>query len=548
MAKRIAKKWLKIIGGIPGYDPVATAEDCHFDPVAAQLALDFFPECLHHTKGDKAGQPFILEPSQASIVANVFGWKRPDGTRRYRTLFMFVPRKNGKTTLGAGMTLYVLFCDGEPGADIYSAAADRKQAAIIFDYGQGMVRAEPALRDRCEIYGGGAAGQSKTIALNAKNSTTGSWQVLSSDAHTKHGLNVHCAAVDELHAHKNRDLYEVLKTGTGARSQPLILIFTTSDWDRPSICNEQLDYAIRVRDGMTADSTFLPAIWAATPKDDWTDEKVWHRVNPLLDVSIRLDYLRKECRTAQETPAYENTFKRLHLNMKTEQAVRWLPMDKWHACDGVADPVALEGQRCYGGLDLSTTTDLTAFVLYFPESHAVLPFFWVPGDNAHERERRDRVEYETWARKGFITLTPGNIVDYRMMRADIRELPERYDIRAVGYDPWNARETALSLQDEDGFTMIECRQGWKTMNEPMKRLEALVLSVQLAHGHNPVLDWMAGHVCVKVDESDNIRPDKKHSRERIDGIVALAMAIAMSISGSDGGGPSVYEERGVLTV
>jgi phage terminase large subunit-like protein len=546
MAKRITKKWLKILGRIPGYDPVATAGECWFDPEAAQRVLDFFPQYLRHSKGEKAGEPFILEPVQSSIVANLFGWQRPDGTRRYRNLFMYVPRKNGKTMLGAGIVLYMLMCDGEPGADVYSAAADRDQASIIFNYGSEMVRQEPALNDRCTIYGGGPAGQSKTIALKKAN---GLWKCLSADAHTKHGLNVHCAAVDELHAHPNRDLYEVLETGTGSRSQPLMLVFTTADWDRPSICNEQLEYAKRVRDGKTDDPALLPAIWEADPKkDDWTDEKVWRRVNPLLDVSIRMDYLREQCRKAQETPARENGFKRLHLNWKTEQAIVWLPMDKWHACAGVVDPAELEGQPCYAGLDLATTKDLTAFVLYFPETHAVLPFFWVPGDNARLRERRDHVEYETWGRQGYINLTPGTIVEYPLVRARIRELAELYDIQEIAYDPWNARETALALQDKDGFEMVEFRQGWKTMNEPMKRLEALVLSGELAHGHHPVLDWNAGNVCVKVDESENIRPDKKRSTEKIDGIVALAMAIGLSISGGGGDKESVYTGRGLVTV
>ena len=529
----------KLMGLIPGYDPVATAGDCVFDERAAQLALDFFPIYLRHVKGELAGKPFALGLWEQAILANLFGWMRPDGTRRYRKVFLLVPRKNGKTTFAAGIVCYVLFCDGEPGAETYSAAAERDQAGLVFEQVAGMVRQDPDLRGRATVY-------TKSIVL--KNHS-GSYKPISSDANTKFGYNTHLAVVDEVHAHKTRDLIDALETSTGSRRQPLIVYLTTRDYDHPSICNEKQGYAEKVRDGIIEDPSFLPVLFETSRDANWQDEKVWARANPNLGVSVKLSDMREDCLQAMETPAFENTFKRMRLNMATEQATRWLNLESWDKCGGAIVEEALFGQKCYAGLDLASTSDLTALTLFFPEAdNAVLPFFWVPADNAHKRERRDRVPYETWARQGFITLTPGNVTDYTFVRETIKALGGKYSIQQIAYDPYNATHLAIELQEEDGFEMVQFRQGWVSMNEPMKRLDMMIKSGNLRHGGHPVLRWNASNVAVKTDPSSNMRPDKEHSSEKIDGIVALIMAIGLSISGGSAEKPSVYETRGVLTV
>ena len=533
----------EIIQGIPGYDPVATVGDCHFDEKAAQLALDFFPECLKHVKGHLAGKPFRLEPWQQSIIANLFGWKRADNTRRYRKAFIFLPRKNGKTTLAAGIAVLVLFCDGEPGAEIYSAATDRLQATLVFDQAAGMIRQQPLLRDRCVIYGGGPAGQSKTVALN---DYSGSYKVLSGDSKTKDGLNTHLAVIDEVHAFPDRTLVDVIATSTGSRTQPLIVMITTADYARESICNEELGRARQVRDGIIADETLLPVIYEGSLEDDWTSPVVWQRVNPNVGVSVFADYLRQECQKAQELPSYENTFKRLHLNITTEQASRWLPMEVWTACGAVVDEEALEGKACWAGLDLAATTDIAAFLMWFPELRDVLARFWVPAESAYRRERRDGVPYEAWAKQGWITLTEGNVIDHDAIRAGINADGKRFDIREIGIDRWNSTQLQTQLMG-DGFEVIPFGQGFASMSAPTKELEKLVISGQLKHGDNPVLTWMASNVCVETDAAGNLKPSKKKSTEKIDGIVALIMAIGRAMVRQEKP-KSVYETRGLRRV
>ncbi|KKL20610.1 hypothetical protein LCGC14_2453730, partial [marine sediment metagenome] len=358
MVKTASSKLDKIIRLIPGYDPVSTAGECTFDEKAAQHVIDFFTECLTHVKGDMKGQPFILQPWEQAIVANLFGWKQPDGARRYREAFIFIPRKNGKTTLTAGIVLYTLFCDGEPGAEIYSAAKDREQAALLYEQAKGMVLQEPELSSRSTLYA-----TYKSIVIASEGS---SYKAISAEASTKYGYNTHLAIIDELHAQHNRELVDVLMTSTGARRQPLIIHITTSDYERESICNEKHLQASKVRDGITKDPSFLPVIYEATIDDDWADPKVWAKANPNLDVSLPTKYLERECQHAKEVPAYENTFKRLHLNIRTEQATRWISMESWDACDEKIDLADLVGRDCYAGLDLASKIDVASFVLLFP--------------------------------------------------------------------------------------------------------------------------------------------------------------------------------------
>jgi len=528
-----------VLSLIPGYDAAATAGNCRFDAKAAVSAIDFFHECLTFTAGEWMGKPFILQPWQQAIVANLFGWKRPDGRRRYREAFIFVPRKCGKSEMAGGLGNLLAFCDNEPAAQVYCAAADREQARLVFTAARTMVMNESALARRAKIY-------TNAIVVEATNSVL---KVISAEAYSKHGVNAHGIIIDELHAQPNRDLVDVLVTSVGARRQPLIVYITTADFDRDSICNEKYEYACRVRDGVVDDPAFLPVIYEATHDDDWTDPAVWAKANPNLGVSVSMEYLERECRRAQEIPTYENTFKRLHLNLRTQQDVRWLRLEDWDACDDVVDEAALAGRECYAGLDLSTTTDISALVLVFPDGSpasgagggtvTLLPRFWIPADNAPTRERRDRVPYLTWERQGLIELTPGNVIDYDYIRQCINDLKERFDIRDIAIDPWNATQLALQLQG-DGFEIVTFGQGFKDMTAPTKEFEKLVVSKRLRHGGHPILRWMASHVAVETDAAGNLKPSKKKSTERIDGIVAAIMGLGRALVQEPVGG-SIYD-------
>lgn len=517
----------EILKLIPGYDPFKTAGDCRLDTGRATAAIEFFPTFLTHVKGELARDqtPFALRPWQQAIIGNLFGWLRPDGSRRYRKAFILVGRKNGKTPLGAGIVLYTLFCDGEPGAEIYSAAGEYKQAALVFEHARGMVDQNDELRDRCKIY----------RALKSIELGNSSYRVISADADTKYGFNVHVAVVDELHVQPNADLINALVTATGARRQPLIIYLTTQDYDRESACNTEYDYACKVRDGIIDDLTYLPVIFEAGKDDDWTKLRTWRKANPNLDISISREYLREECERAKATPAYENIFKRLHLNIRTEQVSRWIPMEHWDACNETVDLDELAGRDCWAGMDLSSTQDITALVLAFPWSDGefvLLPHFWIPAENAAEREKRDRVPYLAWERQGLVTLTEGNSIDYRFIRERIRQLGQQYAIQEIAFDPYNATHLATELGEEDGFKMIQFRQGILSMNEPSKQFFTLVISHKLRHGGNAVLRWMASNAAVKTDPSANIRPVKPEDKlaNKVDGIIASIMAVARAMA------------------
>ena len=528
-----------------GYDHLTAVPDGYwYDEAEASRAVTFFEGYLTHTKGKLANQPFVLEVWQKQLVGNLFGWRRPDGTRRFRTAYFEIPRKNGKSTLAAGIALYLLLADREKGAEVFTAAADREQASIVYEVARGMAQANPSIRNRVK-----AMETAKRLVVDS----TGSYlKCLSADAFTKHGLNAHGIIFDEVHAQKNRELWDVLTTSTGAREQPLTVAITTAGYDRNSICWELHDYAVKVRDGIIEDPEFLPAVFAAQDDDDWTDPAVWRKANPCLGVSLSEDYLEAKCREAQNSPAKENTFRRLHLNQWTEQDVRWLQMAKWDACGELPfDPAELEGRVCYGGLDLASTTDVAAFVLMFPpddpsEPWAVLPRFWVPGDNARAREKRDRVPYTKWASDGYLTMTEGDVIDFDVIRRDVTAAGEVFDIREIAIDRWAAPQITTQLMG-DGFDMVPFGQGFASMSGPTKELEALVLSGRLAHGGNPVLRWMASNVAVEMDAAGNLKPSKRKSNEKIDGIVATVMAAGRAMV-SKSSGSSVYEGRGMIVL
>lgn len=521
----------------------------YFDPGAAQLVINFFG-LLKHSKGEWAGTPIRLEPWQQFIVWVLFGWKRADdGTRRFRTAYLEVARKNGKTTLAAGIGLYLLVADGEPGAEVYTAATKRDQAKIAHSEATRMVKSSPALRKRIAIF---------KDNLHIPE-TASKFEPLGRDSDSMDGLNVHGALIDELHAHKTGEVVDVLDTATGSRRQPLTFEITTAGVDRTSICYQHHEYSEKVLEGSAVDESWFGIIFTLDPVDaekneyDWENEAEWIKANPNLDVSKKRDDLRRKADKAKEMPASLNSFLRKELDLWTQATTRWVNFFHWEQCGGSVDANGLAGRTCYGGLDLSSTTDITAFVLVFPpvvaaDNHQVLCRFFVPEEAMHTRSHNDRVPYETWVRQGYITATPGNVIDYDWVIAQIDQDMTQFDLKEIAFDRWGAAKIQTELMDRGGEDfLVQFGQGFVSMSPPMKELEKLILSHKLEHGNNPVLNWMAGNLVSREDPAGNIKPDKEKSLERIDGMVALIMALdrATRLGGQQ---ESIYNSRGIRSL
>ncbi len=554
-------------------------DDCDgrywFDAEAADRACDFFPTYLRHVKGEFAGRPFELLPWQRDLIMRpLFGWKRPNGTRRFRKAFLEVGKKNGKSGLASGVGLLLAFGDAEPGAEVYAAAADREQARIVFGDAAVMARENPEFLRDAAI----------TVLRNAivQTATNSTFKAVSSEVGTKHGFNVHGLIFDEFHTQKNRDLYDTLYKGTSARRQPLVFIITTAGDDRESICYEEYEYAKNVRDGVIEDEQYLPVIFESPPEADWTKERTWHESNPSLGVTKSIEYMRAECAAAQAEPRKRNSFLRLELNVWTESRTVWIAPESWEACRREEPATDLATLQCCAGLDLSASADLTAIVLAFrrrDESRAIetldvdvkegaappvqrrlvldyeveiVPFFFLPREVLRERARKDRVPYDLWAREGWLRVTDGNVVDYgEIYRVLLDEIRPRFKgLSQVGYDPWNASHLASSLL-EAGVPMVEVRQGYASLSGPSKLFEALVRSRRIRHDGNPVMRWCAANCEVISDPAGNIKPVKPggiaQSTRRIDGIVAAVIALSRLMVLPDGP-TSPYAHRGVRTV
>ena len=512
----------------------------HYDEEKADRAVHFI-EQLRHTKGKWAEKRFWLFPWQEQVIRDIFGIVDENGKRQFRTAFVEIGKKNGKSELAAAVARYLLYADNEPSAEVYGAAADRQQASIVFDVAKQMVEMTPALMKRSKIMAA-----TKRI-VNYSNA--GFYQVLSAEVGTKHGLNVSGLVLDEVHAQPNRKLYDVLTKGSGdAREQPLYFLITTAGTDRESICYELHQKAKDILTGRKIDPTFYPVVYGLDDEDDWTDEKNWYNANPSLDKTIDIDKVRDAFRKAQETPADENMFRQLRLNQWVKQSVRWMPMDKWDECGGAVNEYELEGRACYAGLDLSSTSDLTAMVLVFPplddeDKYIVVPHFWLPKDTLKLRVRRDHVMYDKWEQQGFLHTTEGNVVHYGFIEEYILRLGERFNIREIAYDRWNATMMVQALED-DGFTMVPFGQGFRDMSPPTKELMRLVLERRINHGGHPVLRWNMDNAFVRTDPAGNLKIDKEKSTEKVDGAVALVMALDRAMKNQ--GGESVYDHRGFL--
>lgn len=474
---------------------------------------------LRHTKGRWAGAAFEPEPWQIEhIIAPIYGWKGPDGLRIRRKAWIEIPRKNGKSTIAAALAIVGLCADGEAGAEVYSAAASTDQAKIVFDEAKRMASRAPALRDKLKLF-------AKTISAPK---TGGVYRVLSKLAEVAHGLNVHLGLVDEVHVYKDGGLIEALETGTGARTQPLIVYITTSDDGSGTGPYGGLhDYAVKVAKGVIDDPSFYAAVWALDEKDDPLDERNWPKANPNLDVTIQRSFLRNERKRALESPAFHASFCRLYCNLRVRTEKRFIPLETWDASAGLVRDHKLRKKACYGGLDLASTIDIAAWLKVFPDGddgYDVLAHFWVPEATVMERTRQG-VPYQTWVDQGWITTTPGNAIDYKAIKKQIVKDAKAYDLKDVGFDPWNATQCAMELEEDHGITMVQTNQGFGGMNAATKELLRLAVEKRLRHGGNPVLRWMADNLVVRTDPNGSVRPDKDKSKEKIDGMVALIIAI-----------------------
>lgn len=514
-----------------------------FNEAKAEQAIEFF-SYLKHSKGEWAGQAFVLAPWEMFIVWALFGWMNKQGVRRFRAAYIEVSRKNGKSSLGAGIGLKLAFADDEEGAECYAAATKHEQALLVHTEATRMVRSTPDLADCISIF-------KNSLTRADKNQK---FEPLGADEHTLDGLNVHGAIVDELHAHKNRGVFDLMDTAMSARRQPMLFAITTAGTDQTdaSVCWEQHVYGDQILRGIIEDDKFFAFICAMDEKDDWKEERNWYKSNPNLGVSKKLDYMRDQAKKAAKMPGFLNTFLRLDLNRWTQQSTRWIDMDLWDKNAGPAIVEAdLAGRLCYAGLDLSSVSDLTALVLLFPdlvdhEAVTVLCRFWCPESRLTDEHNRYRDQYQAWARDGWLLTTPGNAIDYATVKAQVLTDAQTFQLQEVAVDRlFQGYQMSMELAEE-GLTVAACGMGFMSMAGPTAELERRLLGHKVHHGGHPVLKWMANNVAVKEDPAGNKKPDKSSSQGKIDGIVALLLALDRDMRHHTTA--SVYESRGLVTL
>ena len=515
----------------------------HYDKKKADRAVTFI-ENLCHTKGKWAGTPFWLLPWQEQLIRDIFGIVKPDGNRQFRTAFVEICKKVGKSELAAAIALYLLFADNEPSAEVYGAAADRQQASIVFDVAKQMVEMSPALMKRSKLMGA-----TKRI-VNYGNA--GYYQVLSAEVGGKHGFSVSGLVFDEIHTQPNRQLYDVLTKGSSdARQNPLHFIITTAGNDRHSIAYELHTKAVDILEGRREDPTFYPVVYGLKDDEDWEDEANWYKVNPSLGYTVDVERLRDAYREAKQNPADEITFKWLRCNMWVSSTVAWIPDAIYMRGNEPIDMASLEGRDCYAGLDLSSTGDITALVLIFPprdeyEKFVLLPYFWIPEETIPRRVKANSVPYDIWEKQGYIMSTEGNVIHYDFIEKFIMDLSEKYHILEIAVDRWNATHVIQNLED-NGLTMVPFGQGFASMSAPTKEFYRLLMEGKIIHGGHPVMRWMAGNVVVDTDPAGNIKVTKAKSKEKIDGIVAAIMALDRAVR-HEGESRSVYDTRGIILI
>lgn len=516
----------------------------YYDEEEARFVIDFF-SFLKHSKGEWAGKPVELEPWQQFVLGCIFGWKKvKDDTRRFQIAYEEIARKNGKSTKLAGVGNFGLVADGEAGAEIYSAAVDKEQAKIIWQESKNMVDASDDLADICQTY-------KSSITVEDTNSK---YVPLSSETKTKDGLHVHLGLIDEYHAHPNDEMYNLVRSGMAARSQPLLYIITTAGFNKSGSCKREHDYGVQILEGTRTNEEYFVIIFTLDKDDDWTDPKNWPKANPNLGVSIKIEQMMTQFNEVAGRPSKVNEFKTKRLNIWTSSYTRWIVEQKWKPNTESFNESELEGKKCFIGVDLSTTTDIAGYALCFPperegERYKFIYRFYLPEDGLRDRTLREDVPYEAWRDSGHIKLTLGNVIDYNAIESDIIEDSEKYEVSELLYDPLNATHLINNLVDEE-INCIEFKQGIMNVSPAVKDYERGALKGEMATNNNPVYNYMIGCAEVYSDSNGNqkvIKPDRRSSTKRIDGVIMSFMSYyraKLDLSENK----SVYEKRGVRSI
>ena len=503
-----------------------------------QFAVDFAADYLCHHKGRLSGQPLIFEPWQADgFIRPMFGTLNEDGLRRYSTASQFIPRKNGKSTEAAALGILGMFL--EPGAEVYACALDRGQAGIVFDIAKRMVQLSP-LRDLISVY-------QHHLFFKPTNSI---FQALSADSASHLGKNPSMVIFDEVLflSKRGADFYRTMSSAQGARDEPIFIeISTANEYDVESFGWNRYQHCKQVLAGEINDPTHLVQIFEADKDDEWDDEEVWAKANPNLGISVKIDFLRKEAVKARVSAVERNAFERYYLNRFPFAANSWINPEAWDDCAEV--PAIAAGSICYAGADLATANGLTALVLVFPRpdgTRDVLAHFYIP-ESKLRGDDIDGVDYQAWVQEEWVEVTPGNVTDYGFIRRDINEMAEVYNLKELAMDKWNSTQIAVQLTEEDGINVVQMGQGYSQMSAPVKSTERFILDGKLRHGGHPVLRWNVLCAVPDSDASENIRISKKKSTGRVNGLIALVMAMGRC----DANGynqESVYAQRGLRSL
>lgn len=510
-----------------------------FESKRADALYRFFKE-LRHFKGEWAGSPIELEPFQKFMVGSLFGWvSKETSLRRFRQCYFEQPRGQGKSTIAAGVGLWLAFFDKEPGAEVYCCATHRAQAKITWEAARQMVL-RSSLRNRIEV----------RVSNLHHIKTASKMEPLGADADQLDGLRPNGVVLDEIHAHKSSAMIDVMTTATGTRRQPLTFEITTAGVGQTGVCWDHHEYSSKIVRNVVADDTWFGCIIGADPDDDWKNPDTWHKANPNLGVSVKLDDLARKAKQAEHIGVFEPEFRRLHLGQWVQQAERYFSMDEWDAAPNNApvDRASLRGQACVVGLDVSSKFDFTAAVAIFrgqDNAVIVLPTIWAP-ESAIQKSRRALVPLDVWHRQGYLKTTPGSVIDQQFIRKELNEMAKEFKIKEIAFDSWNATSLATELEG-DGINVVEVRQGFKTLSEPTKELSVLLAMKKLQHGGHPVLRWMADNLVVRSDANGNIAPDKQKASEKIDGVVALIMALSrkdqLNFKAAEG-----WRQRGLIII
>ena len=514
--------------------------DIYFDKEAGARVLSFF-SILIHTKGKwgKAKERFNPLPWQQWLLYVLFGWKNLDGSRRFTTAYIEVPRKNGKSTLMSGVALYMFLADDEVGPEIYTGATTTKQAKIVFDEAKEMVKNNPALKKYVNVY---------QHHLQLKNDGVSKFEPVSRQADNLDGLNPTCAIIDEYHAHKTSEIYDVFKSALGSRVSPLQLTITTAGFNKGAPCYQLRKTCINVLAGKKKDDSMFTMVFAPDKDDDWTLQRTWKKVNPSLGATKLMRYMKNEFTTAKNDVGYQPNFKTKHLNIWNDGSTTWIETSKWDAAAKTLNDSHLKKWECVGGLDLASTRDITCYGLLFTNGPSLFwkPYFFIPEDTVSIRSKADGVAYDAWVRGGHLITTPGNVTDYNFIKAHIMQLGEKFRLKSSAFDRWNSSQLINDLI-EDGAQFFPFAQSTAHMNFPTKEVDRKLSNKELTHDGNPVMSWMISNVEMITDSSGNIKPDKKKSEEKIDGVVSLVMAMGEWLTPrEEEQKESVYSTRGFI--